>query len=211
MYDQHHLHHQQQQQQQQATPVSIKSFLTSTNPNYQAPPQLHQSRHQDHLQSFQQFPMFSPPNPLSPHKELSQMSLHPSSKPTLFHPPPPPVPTRNGPKNLKYEGKPSTSSSAGDSSVLRSSEVNHFITTPLPHHGHITEGTTPLPLHGPMSGYGYTTTNSFVNVQYGSSHMDHHHHYPFSKTIGSQVDHSICLCLQSTHEYNICFEGIEYM
>ena len=39
-------------------------------------------------------------------------------------------------------------------SEVTSSEGNHFKTTPLPR-------------HGPGAGYGYTTTNSFVNVHFG--------------------------------------------
>jgi len=44
---------------------------------------------------------------------------------------------------------------------------NHFLTTPLPH-------------HGPSGSYGYTTTTSFVNVQFGGS-------YPVTSHLSTQA------------------------
>ena len=115
-----------------ATPEPpIKSFLAS-------PAQHHQSQ-QKQVHLLPHFQQLSSPSPLFPHKELSPF---PPQPPTHFQP----FPHENSASHLRSNvGKVSQSSS----------EHNHFITTPHPHHGPSLV-TTPLPHFGPKSGRVYS-------------------------------------------------------
>ena len=74
---------------------------------------------------------------------------------------------------LKTNGKNAFKTGDGGTRSTTSLGSNHFVTTPLP-------------IHGPNAGYGYTTTNSFVNVQFGGSvHVTSTPYPPFSKSVTS--------------------------
>ena len=55
--------------------------------------------------------------------------------------------------------------SSGSGSVTGASQLSSHVTSSEGNHFK----TTPLPRHGPSAGYGYTTTNSFVNVHFGAA------------------------------------------
>ena len=143
-------------------PGTIKPFLI--RPNYlgnpgPAPPQHHlspQQHFQQQQKPQQQLPLSSP---LSHNELLSQISSLPPRPPAhfrLF-----PTGLAKTPGILENSNSGSVTGASQLSSHVTSSEGNHFKTTPLPR-------------HGPSAGYGYTTTNSFVNVHFGEAPASGH-------------------------------------
>ena len=151
---------------------TIKPFLIQTNypPATGTLPSNNLSKMS--VQHFHQLPPGQPAphplslalSPLSHHDEvLSQMNHHPATAPAHFRLfPSPAVKTpRFHTDSTTLDAVDKITSKlpllAPDANgPVRSSEPNRFITTPLPS-------------YGPSSGYGYTTTNSFVNVQFGGN------------------------------------------
>ena len=153
--------------------AAIKAFLSSSNYPAGVVPGTQQRPH----------------HPLSSQTENEVLSVtkHLPSPPP---PPPPPPPSPSPHFPLFPAGGAATTraitkgSESGPASVRKS----HFLTTPLPH-------------HGPSGSYGYTTTTSFVNVQFGGSYpvnkvfpatshlstqappalSDHQHHHQWSE------------------------------
>ena len=165
------------------SPGTIKPFLIQTN--YPGPtPALASANHLSphhvttphQFQHFQQLPPLS--SALSQNEVLSQMNHLPHTQPQTAHFRLFPAPAAKTPRILtdstyfNDNGKSALEKKhpEADAKIVgTSSELNHFITTPLPR-------------HGPGAGYGYTTTTSFVNVQFGGN-ADVNRAYPFSRTV----------------------------